>query len=39
MSGELILAIAYGLVLVLAGLWIARRVSQDYQDSNDHDER
>ena len=39
MSGELILAIAYGLVLVLAGLWIARRVSQDYQDPNDDNER
>ena len=39
MSGELLLAIAYGLVLVLAGLWIARRVSQDYRDLNDHDER
>ena len=39
MSGELILAITYGLVLVLAGLWIARRVNQDYRDPNDHDER
>jgi len=39
MSGELILAIVYGLVLVLAGLWIARRVSQDYRDPNDHDKR
>jgi hypothetical protein len=39
MSGELILAIAYGLVLVLAGLWIGRRVSQDYRDPNDNDER
>ena len=39
MSGELILAIAYGLVLVLAGLWIARRVSEDYRDPNDNDER
>ena len=39
MSGELILSIVYGLVLVLAGLWIARRVSQDYRDPNDHDER
>ena len=39
MSGELILALAYGLVLALAGLWIARRVSQDYRDPNDNDER
>ena len=39
MSGELILAIAYGLVLVLAGLWIGRRVNQDYRDPNDNDER
>ena len=39
MSGELILAIAYGSVLVLAGLWIARRVSQDSRAPNDHDER
>ena len=39
MSGELILAIAYGLVPVLAGLWIARRVSQDYRVPNDDDER
>ena len=39
MSGELILAIAYGSVLVLAGLWIASRVSQDYRDPNDDDER
>ena len=39
MSGELILAIAYGMVLVLAGLWIARRVSQDYRHPNDDDER
>ena len=39
MSGELVLAIAYGLVLVLAGLWIAHRVSQDYRDPNDDDER
>jgi len=38
MSGELILALAYGLVLALAGLWIARRVSQDYRDLNDNDE-
>jgi len=39
MSGELILALAYGLVLVLAGLWIGRRVNQDYRDLGDHDER
>ena len=38
MSGELVLALAYGLVLALAGLWIARRVSQDYRDLNDNDE-
>jgi hypothetical protein len=24
---------------VLAGLWIGRRVSQDYRDPNDNDER
>ena len=39
MSGELILAIAYGLVLVIAGLWVARRVSHDYRDPNDDDWR
>ena len=39
MSGELILAFAYGLLLVLAGLWIGRRVNQDYRDPNDNDER
>ena len=30
MSGELILAIAYGAVLVGSGLWIWRRVLKDY---------
>jgi len=35
MSGELILAMFYGLVLVDAGLWTWRRVLEDYQD-DDH---
>ena len=35
MSGELILAMFYGLVLVGAGLWIWRRVLKDYRD-DDH---
>ena len=35
MSGELILAMFYGLVLVGAGLWTWRRVIEDYQD-DDH---
>ena len=32
MSGELILALSYGLVLVGVGLWTWRRVLKDYQD-------
>ncbi len=32
MSGELVLALSYGLVLVGAGLWTLRRVLKDYQD-------
>jgi len=35
MSGELVLALSYGLVLVGAGLWTWRRVLKDYQDDDD----
>ena len=35
MSGELILALSYGLVLVAAGLWTRRRVLKDYRDDDD----
>ncbi len=35
MSGELVLAVSYGLVLVGAGLWTWRRVLKDYRD-DDH---
>jgi len=35
MSGELVLALSYGLVLVGAGLWTWRRVLKDYQDYDD----
>ena len=38
MNGELILALAYGLVLMLSGAWIARRVRRDYRDPSDNDE-
>lgn len=38
MNGELILAIAYGLVLMLSGVWIARQVRKDYRDPSDNDE-
>ena len=38
MNGELILALAYGLVLVMSGVWIARRVGKDYRDPSDNDE-
>ena len=38
MNGELILALAYGLVLMLSGVWIARRVGKDYRDPGDNDE-
>ena len=38
MNGELILALAYGLVLMMSGVWIARRVGKDYRDPNDNDE-
>ena len=34
MSGELVLAMSYGLVLVGARLWIWRRVLKDYRDDN-----
>ena len=30
MSGEVMLALAYGLVLTASGLWIWRRVVKDY---------
>lgn len=35
MSGELVLALSYGLVLVGAGLWTWRRVLKDYQDDDE----
>ncbi len=35
MSGELILAIAYGAVLVGSGMWIWRRVLKDYGKHKD----
>ena len=35
MSGEVILAVAYGLVLTFSGLWIWRRVIKDYRDNTD----
>ncbi len=38
MNGELILALAYGLVLMLSGVWIARRVRKDYRGPSDNDE-
>jgi len=38
MNGELILALAYGLVLMMSGVWIARRVGKDYRDPSDNDE-
>jgi|TARA_A200000159_G_C7185865_1_gene281588 hypothetical protein len=38
MNGELMLALAYGLVLMLSGVWIARRVRRDYRDPSDNDE-
>ena len=34
MSGELVLALSYGLVLVGAGLWTWRRVLKDYRDDD-----
>ena len=30
MSGEVLLALAYGLVLAISGLWVWRRVVKDY---------
>lgn len=30
MSGEVVLALVYGLVLMTSGLWIWRRVVKDY---------
>ena len=38
MNGELILALAYGLVFMMSGVWIARRVGKDYRDPSDNDE-
>ena len=32
MSGEVVLALAYGLVLTTSGLWIWHRVVKDYLD-------
>lgn len=33
-SGEVLLALAYGLVLTTSGLWIWRRVVRDYLSHN-----
>lgn len=38
MSGEVVLALAYGLVLTISGLWIWRRVIKDYLDHRGDDE-
>ena len=38
MSGEVVLALAYGLVLTTSGLWIWRRVIRDYL-SHEGDEK
>ena len=35
MSGEMLLAIAYGVVLTASGLWIWRRVLRDYGTEGD----
>ena len=35
MSGEMMLAIAYGVVLTASGLWIWRRVLKDYGAGSD----
>jgi hypothetical protein len=37
-SGEVVLALAYGLVLTTSGLWIWRRVIRDYVDREGEDE-
>ena len=38
MSGEVVLALAYGLVLTTSGLWVWRRVIRDYLDRGGEDE-
>lgn len=39
MSGEVVLALAYGLILTTSGLWIWRRVVKDYlNDRGDEDQ-
>ena len=38
MSGEVILALAYGLVLTTSGLWIWRRVVEDYLHHRDDED-
>ena len=38
MSGEVILALAYGLVLTTSGLWIWRRVVIDYLHHRDDED-
>ena len=38
MSGEVILALAYGLVLTTSGLWIWRRVVMDYLHHRDDED-
>ena len=37
-SGEVVLALAYGLVLTTSGLWIWRRVERDYLSHNSDEE-
>ena len=37
MSGELVLAIAYGAVLVGSGAWIWRRVLKDYGECTENE--
>ena len=38
MSGEVILALAYGLILTTSGLWIWRRVVKDYLHHRDDED-
>lgn len=38
MSGEVMLALAYGLVLTASGLWTWRRVVKDYLHRRDDEE-
>ncbi len=35
MSGEIVLALAYGLILTTSGLWMWRRVFKDYFNHSD----